>query len=85
MKHVSEKKPRKEKSGHAQQGEKPYLYWPNGDSIRKAADSSIVVKDEEGLCVFAMEGCEWLSDHVLEGIAQLACAEDTTKNTEAMF
>jgi hypothetical protein len=79
------KKPRKEKSEHAQQGEKPYLYWPNGDSIGKAADGSIVVKDEEGLCVFAMEGCEWLSDHVLEGIAQLACAEDTTKNTEAMF
>jgi hypothetical protein len=32
-----------------------------------------------------MEGCEWLSDHVLEEIAQLARAEDTTENTEAMF
>ncbi|CAN9298083.1 unnamed protein product [Alternaria alternata] len=82
MKPVSEWKLRKPKQ-RRKRGE--YILWENGDLIGKGADGSIIIRDEGGLCVIAMNSCEWLSDYVMQEIEQAARREDTTKDTENTF
>jgi hypothetical protein len=75
----------KKRTRKKQEQDAQYLSWGNGDSIGRAADGTIVVMDEDGLCLIAMEECEWLSDEVLHEITTIARAEDATKETEDSF
>lgn len=84
MRPVSEWVPRKKRRAP---GKEPtaYLSRSSGESIGLGPDGSLLIRDDEGLCIFEMGDVEGLSAQLLSDIAESISNEDTAKQSEASF